>query len=144
MDFCGDRPGAELDAAAAQAAWQWAASNDRAARDAILTALRGRIAAGEAAVQSGEVEDQPWLVPGWQALPDDAALAAGMTLTAVHILPVAAAGVCYTGYTFRCSWEPDDELGALLWQDRVVELGDGFTALLCWLAEDDRARQVAG
>jgi hypothetical protein len=49
-------------------------------------------------------------------------------LRAVHILPVAKAGVASVGFEFDCTWDGEHGLGVLTHKRRVIEVGEADTA----------------
>jgi hypothetical protein len=63
-----------------------------------------------------------------------------MGLTSVLIHPVSHGGLAYVGYEFGCLWDAEHGLGAMMYQDRVVDLGGADIAILEWIAERDAKR----
>lgn len=58
-------------------------------------------------------------------------------LRTVHIHQIAKNGIPYAGFEFDCTWDPEHGLGVLMHGIRCVELGQGDTAMLLWIAERD-------
>jgi hypothetical protein len=65
-----------------------------------------------------------------------------LALSGAVIHDVELDGVAYVGYSFRCAWEQEHQLGILTHKARVAEIGDIDTAISPWSAVDDRRRQL--
>ncbi|GAA4344134.1 DUF6985 domain-containing protein [Flaviaesturariibacter amylovorans] len=61
-----------------------------------------------------------------------------LELAGLRILEAHKEGLAYTGYLFRCTWEPEHGLGILMHGDRVVKIGSADVASDNTLAELDR------
>ena len=59
-------------------------------------------------------------------------------LTAIHIHQVAKDGIPYVGFELGCSWDPEHGVGLMMHDTRVVDLGGADSAILLWIAEQDR------
>ncbi len=70
--------------------------------------------------------------------PDDLKKVMGLTSVLIH--PVSHGGMAYVGYEFGCLWDAEHGLGAMMYQDRVVDLGGADIAILEWIAERDAKR----
>lgn len=58
-------------------------------------------------------------------------------LSGVYLLNVSKDNVGYVGYEFGCTWDDERGLGIMTHMDRVIEIGDGSTAFLTWVADRD-------
>lgn len=59
-------------------------------------------------------------------------------LIGVMVHQIDRSGVPYVGLEFDCSWDPEHGAGVLMNGTRVVETGGADTAMLLWIAENDR------
>ncbi|ATP42504.1 hypothetical protein CSE16_18940 [Solibacillus sp. R5-41] len=55
----------------------------------------------------------------------------------MYILDVSKDGSPYFGCIFSCKWDDEHAFGAMLYKDRVVEIGGADTAFLSWIAQND-------
>lgn len=58
-------------------------------------------------------------------------------LYAVNVHQLSKDGVPYLGFEFGCTWDDEHGLGVLMHGTRLIELGDGDTARLLWIAQKD-------
>lgn len=58
----------------------------------------------------------------------------------IFIMDVHREGMSYIGYEFSCAWEEEHDLGLMLHGTRVVAYGQGDTAFLSWIAEEDQGK----
>ncbi len=58
-------------------------------------------------------------------------------LSSVFIHTVEKDGIAYVGFEFGCIWEEEHGLGAMMYMDRVVQIGDATVGILEWIAERD-------
>jgi hypothetical protein len=50
---------------------------------------------------------------------------------------VQKGGIPYVGFSFRCTWEEEHGLGALMHGTRTVDIGGADTSFLLWVARKD-------
>jgi len=60
-------------------------------------------------------------------------------LYAVNVHQVVKNDLPYLGFEFGCAWDEEHGLGVLMHGMRAVEVGEGDTAILLWMAEQDAA-----
>ena len=60
---------------------------------------------------------------------------------AVNVHPIQHQGLPYAGFEFGCTWDDEHGLGVLMHGTRVVKIGGADTAILLWLAKQDRDRK---
>lgn len=63
------------------------------------------------------------------------ALAALIDLRQVHVHPWEKSGIGYVGLQFGCTWDVEHGLGAMMHNDRVVDLG-GADVSFAWAPEE--------
>lgn len=85
-------------------------------------------------------EEQNDFMPGITKLDDFANL---LSPVSIHILSVVKEGIPYIGYEFWCSWDREHGLGIMMYQDRVVEMGEADCSFLSWIAKNDLKSQRA-
>jgi uncharacterized protein DUF6985 len=61
-------------------------------------------------------------------------------LTTIYVQPTAAGKRAHVGFAFDAAWEVEHGVGVLTHGVRVRAVGDGDTALLEWVAEDDERK----
>lgn len=55
----------------------------------------------------------------------------------IYIHNIEKGGIPYIGYEFSCKWDEEHGVGILLHKKSKVSIGEGDTAVLSWLIEDD-------
>lgn len=73
-------------------------------------------------------------MPDVSHIQDFASLLSPLTM---YILDVSKDGLPYIGCIFSCTWDDEHAFGAMLYKDRVVEIGGADTAFLSWIAQND-------
>ncbi|MBR2637066.1 MAG: hypothetical protein IKD34_08540 [Oscillospiraceae bacterium] len=136
IDFGGDRPdeGQEL-TDSYRTALSFLVTAQEPMKKVLLLAIARHLAQLEEDMLGGDLEDD-FDLPGIPQVQELSDLMGEMQLEEVHILPVEKDGLCYMGYVFACSWDPDG-IGIMTHGQRIVEVGSRDTALLCWICEDD-------
>lgn len=136
IDFGGDRPdeGQEL-TESYHTALAFLVTAQEPMKKILLSAIARHLADLEEEMLGDSLEDD-FDLPGIPHIAELSDLMGEVQLEEVHILPVEKDGLCYMGYVFACSWDPDG-MGIMTHGDRIVEIGSRDTALLCWLCEDD-------
>jgi len=71
-------------------------------------------------------------------LEDRDALRDLVSLEGVHLHHAERGGVAYVGYQLGCAWDREHGLGVMTHRERVVEVGRADTAIVGWIAEQDR------
>ncbi len=61
-------------------------------------------------------------------------------LQSINIHYVINKDYAYVGYTFDCSWDNEHDLGFMTYKDRVIKVGGADTAILEWIAEEDKEK----
>ncbi|MEG0386478.1 MAG: hypothetical protein RR642_17195 [Solibacillus sp.] len=79
-------------------------------------------------------EEKKEYMPDVSQIQDFSPLLSPMTM---YILDVSKDGLPYIGCIFSCTWDDEHAFGAMLYQDRVVEIGGADTAFLSWIARND-------
>lgn len=64
-------------------------------------------------------------------------LSALLSPSTIFILEVSKGGFPYIGCLFSCKWDEEHAFGAMMYKDRVVEIGGADTAFLSWIAQND-------
>ena len=79
-------------------------------------------------------EDKEAFMPNAERIDDFAEL---LSPIAIHILSVYNNNHPYIGYEFSCSWDQEHGFGAMMFKDRVIEIGGADVSFLSWIAEKD-------
>lgn len=115
------------------AAFNYAKDNQIIIRDSIITVLMEKYP--ELQRQYGYDEDETEeSMPDIRDKEDFKDL---IGLSKVHIMNIFRDGIAYTGYEFTCSWDEEHGLGLMMYQNKVVSIGEAATSFLTWIAEED-------
>lgn len=98
---------------------------------ALLTALRRHYNKWRPRFKDFLAEEYERLMPAIKA---DAELLPLIELYTVYVHPAESDGMAYVGLGFRCTWDIEHGLGAILHRDTVVEL-EGADIAFNWYAE---------
>ncbi len=117
------------------AAYRYLIAHQRRIRDAILRALLREYPEYRASyIADYDLDESDETLP---VIDRPGQLKGLMGLSGLLIHPVVRQGVAYVGYEFGCAWEEEHGFGAMMHQDRVVEVGQADVAILEWIAEED-------
>lgn len=56
----------------------------------------------------------------------------------IFIMDVEKDGIPYIGIQCHCKWDEEHGLGAMFYQNRIVEIGGADAAFMTWIAEEDK------
>lgn len=55
----------------------------------------------------------------------------------IYIHNIEHEGIPYIGYEFSCKWDEEHGIGIVLYKKEIVSIGEGDTAVLAWLIEEE-------
>jgi len=113
----------------------WLIDNEQAVSEAVKSAIFAAYPALQESYGYNESEAAKYM-PRISSVSDLRQL---IGLYAVNVHQVVKNDLPYLGFEFGCAWDEEHGLGVLMHGMRAVEVGEGDTAILLWMAEQDAA-----